>query len=76
MNEFRLELRPRNALDLIDASVRLYRRHFGSLLGISSLLLVPFGVTYTLGGFFYYAALDRGWRPVGCPRFRRSTFPR
>ena len=57
MNDFQLELRPRNALDLIDASVRLYRRHFGALLGISSLLLVPFGITYTLGGFYYYTAL-------------------
>lgn len=52
-----LELRPRNALDLIDGSVRLYRRHFGTLLGISAVLLVPFGVTYTLGFFYYFRAL-------------------
>jgi hypothetical protein len=51
------ELRPRNALDLIDASVRLYRRHFGALLGISAVMLVPFGVTYTLGWFFYYTGI-------------------
>jgi hypothetical protein len=52
-----LELRPRNPIDLIDGSVRLYRRHFGTLLGISAVLLVPFGVTYTIGFFFYYKAL-------------------
>jgi MFS family permease len=57
MSDFRLELKPRTGLDLLDASVRLYRRHFGPLLGISSVLLVPFGVTYTLGMFFYYLAM-------------------
>lgn len=51
------DLRPRNALDLIDASVRLYRRYFGPLLSISALVLLPFGVTYALGGFFYYLSL-------------------
>jgi len=52
-----LELRPRNLLDLMDASVRLYRRHFGPLLGISALMLVPFGIVYSVGFFYYFMAL-------------------
>ena len=58
MNAFQLELRPRNVLDLIDASVRLYRRHFGTLLGISALVLVPFGIAHTVGQFYYAVAVQ------------------
>jgi hypothetical protein len=46
------ELRPRNIVDLIDASVRLYRRHFATLLGVSAVLLVPFGITHTIGQYY------------------------
>lgn len=57
MENVLLELRPRNVLDLLDAAIRLYRRNFGLLLGISAVVLVPFGVTYTVGQFYVTVAM-------------------
>lgn len=51
------ELRPRNVLDLLDSAVRLYRRNFALLLGISAVVLVPFGLTYTVGEFYVTLAI-------------------
>ncbi len=53
------ELSPRNILDLLDAAVRLYRRNFALLLGISAVVLVPFGVTYTVGEFYLTLAIPQ-----------------
>jgi hypothetical protein len=53
------ELRPRNVLDLLDAAVRLYRQHFALLLGISAVVLVPFGLTYTVGEFYITLAIPQ-----------------
>ncbi|MGQ9730304.1 MAG: DUF7847 domain-containing protein [Candidatus Zipacnadales bacterium] len=71
-----LELRPRNILDLMDATIRLYRRNFTSLLGISAVLLVPFGVAVVIGGYYYYIGLQPmlGQFPDSAPQFDRAPF--
>ena len=56
-------------MDIIDATVRLYRRHFGTFLGVSAVLLIPFTVTYTVGEFHLLLAfqpvLTQSVTPVG-----------
>ncbi|HJN15886.1 MAG TPA: hypothetical protein QGH10_10365, partial [Armatimonadota bacterium] len=52
-----LELRPRNILDLMDGTVRLYRRNFSHLLGISAIVLVPLAVVQIIGQYFYVIAI-------------------
>ncbi len=52
------ELRPRGIVDLLDATVRLYRRHFATLLGVSAVLLVPFGIASTIGWYYYGLAFE------------------
>jgi len=52
------ELRPRGIVDLLDATVRLYRRHFATLLGVSAVLLIPFGVASTVGSYYLTLAFE------------------
>ncbi len=67
MEQILPELRPRNVLDLLDAAVRLYRRHFGLLLAVSAIVLVPFGITYTVGQFYVTLALPTTLGPGEMP---------
>ena len=39
-----LELRPRTILDLIDGTIRLYRRNFTQLLSITAVVLIPLAI--------------------------------
>ncbi len=42
------ELRPLNLADILDVIVRIYREHFGQLMGICAVVLVPLGLMQVL----------------------------
>lgn len=52
MEQSTFDLQPRGVLDLLDTTVRVYRRNFADLLGISAVVLVPTSVLAIIFNFF------------------------